>query len=81
MLEPFCEIQAHDPLSLRDPDRLAQVRLPAHAVLTLPALRGVERNDVVALPHTLNPRAHVDHNASTFVAEDRGEDPFGIGAR
>ncbi len=70
----------HDSLTLRTPDCRTQVRFPRQAGLALPALRRIERDDVVALLQRGHARADVDHDAGALVAEDRREKPFRISA-
>src|SRR6185437_6987195 len=47
----------------------------------LAAFRRVERNDVIALLQAGHAAADIDDNAGAFVAEDRGEEAFGVRAR
>jgi hypothetical protein len=46
-----------------------------------PDLRYVEGDDVVADVHAGHSLAHALDHAAALVAEDRGEDALGIGAR
>ena len=70
----------HDPAALGDADRLAKVGLAREAVFALPAFGGVERNDVVARRETAHAGAGLDDHARALMAEDRREQPFGVGA-
>src|ERR1700721_3226306 len=47
----------------------------------LPTIRGVERDNVIALLHAGHALADVDHHAGAFVPENRREQAFGISAR
>src|SRR5205823_7778829 len=71
----------HHALALGRADRLAEVGLAAEAVFALPAFRGVERDDVVALGEAGHARPDIDDDAGALVAEDGGEQPLRIGAR
>ena len=70
----------HQALALGAANELAQVGLAAEAELALAAFGGVEGDDVVALLEGGHAGAHVDHDARAFVAEDGGEQAFGVGA-
>jgi hypothetical protein len=48
---------------------------------TLAVFWRVERNDVIAFLHRGHAGADVDNNAGALVAEDRGKEPLGVGAR
>src|SRR5437870_3529668 len=54
----------HHALPLRSTYRLAQVGLAAQAVFALPALRGVERNDVIAFFHAADPGPYIEDRKS-----------------
>ena len=54
--------------------------LRRQAVFALPALRRVQRNDVIALLQAGDALAHLHHHAGAFVAENRREQTLGIGA-
>src|SRR6267143_1874130 len=71
----------HHALPLRGTYRLAQIGLAAQAVFALPALRGVERNDVIAFFHAADAGPRIDHHACALVAENRREQAFGVRAR
>src|SRR3989441_654797 len=71
----------HHALPLGGTDRLAQIGLAAQAVFALPALRGVEGNDVIAVFHAADAGPHIDHHACALVAENRREQAFGVRAR
>ena len=60
---------------------MAQVGLARRAVLAVPALGHVERDDVIADGHALHLGSDVNHDACTLVAEHRGKDSLRIGAR
>ena len=49
------------------------------AKLALAAFRRVQRNDVVTLLQRRHARPYVHHNTGAFMAQDGGEDAFGIG--
>ena len=71
----------HDALPLGRADGSAQIGLARQTRRALPALRRVERNDVVALLHARHAWPDIDDDAGTLVAQNGGEQPFGIGAR
>ena len=71
----------HHALALRGADGGAEVGLARQAGRALPAFRRVERDDVVALLHRGDAGPDVDDDARALVAEDRGKQPFRIGAR
>ena len=71
----------HQALALRAADQLAQVGLAREAELALAALGRVERDDVVALLEGGHAGPDVDHDAGAFMAEDRREHAFRVGAR
>ena len=72
----------HEPLALRGADRGAEVRLARQARFALPTLRCVEQDDVVPLLHAdVTLRANVDDHLGALVAEDRREEPLGVGTR
>jgi hypothetical protein len=71
----------HEALALGGADRGAQIGLARQARGALPAFRGVQRDDVVALCHGSDARPDVDHDAGALVPEDRREQAFRIGAR
>src|SRR6185312_9390648 len=71
----------HEALTLRGPDGRAEIGLAGEARFAGPALRRVERNDVIALGHRGDARADVDDDARALVAEDHREQPLRIGAR
>ncbi len=68
----------HHALALRAADRGAEVGLARQARRALPALRRVERDDVVALLHRGHARPDVDHDARALVAEDRRKQSFRV---
>jgi hypothetical protein len=70
----------HQALALGGADGGAQIGLAREARRTLPAFRRVERDDVVALLHAGHARPDVDDDAGALMAEDGGEQPFGVGA-
>src|SRR5690606_13610417 len=63
----------HQALALGDPDRLAQVGLAGLTELALAALRGVERNDMIAGFDRGHARAHFLHHRATFVTQNSRE--------
>ena len=69
----------HHALTLRGPDRGAEICLARQAGRTLAAFRRVKRNDVVALLQRRDARTNVHYDAGAFVAENGREDAFGIG--
>ena len=69
----------HHALALRRADRDAEIGLARQAVFALPAFGGVERDDVVALGDARHPAPDIDDDAGAFMAEDRREQPLGIG--
>src|SRR5882672_4914804 len=71
----------HHALSLRRADRRAQIGLARQAGLALAAFRRVERDDVVALAHGGDARAHLHYDSCTLVAEDRRKQALGVAAR
>ena len=71
----------HQALALRGADRGAEIGLARQAGRALPALRRIERDDVVAWLHRGDARADLDDDAGALVAEDRREEALGIGAR
>jgi hypothetical protein len=71
----------HHALALGGSDGRAQVGLAREAGGALPAFRRVKRDDVVALFHAGHARPDIDDDAGAFVAEDRREQTFRVGAR
>jgi hypothetical protein len=71
----------HQSLALRAANQLAKIGLARQTELALAAFRRVERNDVVALAQRRHTGANVNDNTRALVAEDRREQPFGIGSR
>src|SRR5439155_8287948 len=71
----------HHALALGAADGGAQVGLAREAGRALPALRHIERDDVVALLYRGHARADLDHDASAFMPKNRGKQPLRIGAR
>ena len=55
--------------------------LRIEAVFALAAFGRVERDDVIARFQRGDPWPDLEHDARAFMAQDRGEQPFGIGAR
>src|SRR5690606_27821213 len=70
----------HEPLALGGADGGAQVGLAAEAGLALPALRRVERDDVVAGRHAGDAGADLEDHAGALVAEDDREQALRVGA-
>ena len=70
----------HQALALGTADLLAEVGLLGQAELAVAAFGRVKRDDVIALLQRGHARAHVHHDAGTFMPEDGREDAFGIGA-
>ena len=70
----------HDALALRGADGRAQIGLAREARGALPAFGRVERNDVIALLHAGHARPDIDDDAGALMAQDGGEQPFGVGA-
>ncbi len=68
----------HQAFALGGADRLAEVGFAGETEFTFAALRGVERNHVVADCDAGNAFADRFHNAAAFMAEDRREYPFWI---
>ena len=50
-------------------------------VLALAALRGIERDDVIAGPQAADPCPHLDHHPGALVTEDGRKGPLGVFAR
>ncbi|MNX11790.1 hypothetical protein D3C86_415560 [compost metagenome] len=71
----------HQATTLGRADRLAQIGFLRQAEFALAAFRRVQGNDVVILFQAFHAQAHVDDDAGAFMAEDRWEDTFRIGAR
>src|SRR5829696_1723022 len=71
----------HESLALGGADRRAQIGLAAKAGLALAALRGVERDHMVPLPHAGHPRTDLDHDPGPLVSQHGGEEPLGVGTR
>src|SRR5690606_37587257 len=73
----------HHALTLRGADRRAQVRLARQTGFALPALRRVQRNDVIALLYRRHAPTDVHHHPGALVPEYHREQPFRIrpGAR
>src|SRR6185437_15530824 len=71
----------HHALALRRANRSAEVGLARQAGLALPALRRVERNDVITLLQRGHARSDVDHDTRALVAEDHREEPLRVGTR
>jgi hypothetical protein len=69
----------HDALALGDADRLAQIGLAGQAILALAAFGCVQRDHVITRAHACDPGPGLDDDPGPFVAENRGEQPFGIG--
>src|SRR5882757_2457089 len=70
----------HDALSLRGANRRAEIGLLREAGLALAALRGIERNDMVAFLDRCHAGSDIDDDAGSLVPENRGEQSLGIGA-
>jgi hypothetical protein len=70
----------HYPLTLRRPNRRAQIGFARQARGALPAFRRIERNDVVTFLHARHASPDIDHDASAFVAQDGREQAFRVGA-
>jgi len=68
----------HHALALGGAHGGAQVGLATLAEQALPALGGVQRDDVVARLHRGHALADLDHDARAFVAEHAWEQAFGI---
>ncbi len=71
----------HHALALSAADRRTEVGLARQAGRTLPAFRCVERDYVIALFDRRDARADVNDDAGALMAQDRGKQPFGVGAR
>jgi hypothetical protein len=71
----------HQALALGRAHLLAEVGLGVQAVFALPALGGVERDDMIAGLQRGHALAHLQHDARALMAEDRGEQPLGVRAR
>ncbi len=69
----------HQALALGSADLLAEVGLTGEAELALATFGRVERNHMVADRHRGDPFAHLLDDAAAFMAEDAGEDAFGVG--
>lgn len=68
----------HQPFALGGADRLAQVGLAGFTEFALAALRGVERDHVIADRHAGDAFTDRFHHAAALVAEDRREHAFRI---
>src|SRR5580704_7365875 len=71
----------HQALALGCADLRAQIRLARQARFALPALRRIQRNDVIALLQRGHSRPDVDDDAATLVAENDGKQALRIGTR
>ena len=69
----------HHALALGRADRDAEIGLARQAIFALPAFGSVERDHVVALGDAGDPAPDIDDDPGAFMAEDRREQPFGIG--
>src|SRR6185312_16788046 len=68
----------HHTLALCRADGRAEVGLARQAGLALPALRRIERNDVVTFLQGGDARADVDYDPRALVSEDHREEAFRI---
>src|SRR6185312_4876330 len=71
----------HYTLALRRPDRRAEVGLARQAGLALPALRRIERNDVIALFQRGDAWSDIDHDSRALVSEDHREEALRVRTR
>jgi len=70
----------HQALALGAADGLAQVGLARQAELAVAALGRVEGDHVVARLQPGHAGAHLQHHAGALMAQDGGEQAFGVGA-
>lgn len=68
----------HDTLALRFPDFLAQIRFWTFTEFARTTLRNVQWNDVIANRKFIDILADALDNAATFMAQNNGENAFGI---
>src|SRR5262249_42034544 len=59
----------------------AQIGLAREAGGALPALRGIEGNDMIALDHAGDTASHLDDDARALVPENDGKQPLRVGTR
>src|SRR5262249_11616549 len=67
----------HHALTLRRPDRRAQIGLARQAGGALPAFRRIEGDDVVPFLYAGHIRRDIDNDPGTFVTQDCGNKPSG----
>src|SRR5690606_33537165 len=71
----------HQPLALSRADRGAEIGLARQAGRTDPALRRIERDDVIALLDAGDAGADIDNDTRALVPEDRREQTLGVRTR